>query len=75
MQYFLHNVLLSESPINENIRKKIRELTDDKNEILFCERLLEKEILYQNDNWDESKATMKKWLEDLFPYKESDLDE
>jgi len=65
----------SQSPINKNIRKKIRELTDNKSEILFCERLLEKEIMYQNDVWEGYKAHMTKWIGELFPYKESDLNE
>ena len=63
------------SPINENIRKKIREITDDKNMILFCERMLEKEILWQDDDDFDFKSNMKKWIEDLFPYQESEMNE
>ena len=62
------STVTSDTEINEKIIEKIEKLTKDKNERIFCKRILRQELLYRNESEHDFKGQLKKWIQDLFPY-------
>ena len=65
------STVMSDTEISGKIIKKIEELTKDKNERIFCKRILRQELLYRNESEHDFKGQLKKWIQDLFPYEAS----
>ena len=55
------------SSINDEILKKIDELTKDKNERIFCRKILNEELEFKDVSDHNFKAQFKRWLQDYFP--------
>jgi hypothetical protein len=62
------STVMSDSEINEKIIKKIEKLTKDKNQRIFCKRILRQELLYRKDKQHNFRGQLKTWIQDLFPY-------
>ena len=62
------STVMSDTEISGKIIKKIEELTKDKNERIFCKRILRQELLYRKDKQHNFKGQLKTWIQDLFPH-------
>ena len=62
------STVMSDSEINEKIIEKIEKLTKDKNQRIFCKRILRQELLYRKDKQHNFRGQLKTWIQDLFPY-------
>ena len=62
------STVMSDSEINEKIIEKIEKLTKDKNQRIFCKRILRQELLYRKDEQHNFRGQLKTWIQDLFPY-------
>ena len=68
------STVMSDSEINEKIIEKIEKLTKDKNERIFCRKILVEENLYRTDEGHDFKVPLRRWVQDLFPYEPTEDD-
>lgn len=58
---------MANSSINDEILKKIDELTKDKNERIFCRKILNEELEFKDKSEHDFKGQFKRWLQEYFP--------